>query len=83
MDTLGDVIANFKESRLVVRIDGAWVTLWGDPDLCYGGVALRSALDSLQAGGEGFLVQLWLMATALSAEGGIPEEILQVLEENK
>ena len=56
LDTLGDVIANFKESKLVLRTGDAWVTLWGDPNLCYGGLALRSALRSVQGGGEGFLV---------------------------
>ena len=62
LDMLGDVIANFRESRLVVRTEVGWVTLWGDPTLCYGGVALRSALRSVQAGGEAFFVQLWPLA---------------------
>ena len=43
LDTFGDVIANFKESRLVLR-RGCLGDFMGDLELCYGGLALRSAL---------------------------------------
>ena len=40
LDILGDVIANFRESRLIVISQSTRVVLQGDLDLCYGEVAL-------------------------------------------
>lgn len=56
LDTFGDMIANFRVSRLIIGVDGRWVTLLGDPTLCYGGLALCSAMRTLQEGGTRFLV---------------------------
>ena len=55
----------------------------GGLNLCYGGLTLRSALRSLQVGGEGFLVQLWPTTIAQAKNSCIPKQILQVLEENQ
>ena len=58
------------------------MTLWGDPDLCYSGSALKSTLRSFHVGDEGFLVQLWPVTVAEVEDSGILEEIMRVLEEN-
>ena len=59
------------------------MTLRGDPELCYGSLALSSALRSLQQGGEGFLVQLWPVETVEDGDSHVPEELRKVLAENQ
>ena len=59
LDTLEDVVANFRESRLIIEPHNAPRVLQGDPELCYGGVALQSTMRVLEEQGHGFLVQLW------------------------
>ena len=58
------------------------MTLWGDPDLCHGGSALKSTLRSFHVGDKCFLVQLWPVTVAEVEDSGILEEIMRVLEEN-
>ncbi|XP_072081020.1 uncharacterized protein [Arachis hypogaea] len=73
LDKLGDVLANFKKSRLRFRNGDNMVTLQGDPELCYGGMHLQSAVLSIQEGGEGFMVQLWPMTLqAATTLPGLP-----------
>ena len=83
LDTLGDVVANFKESRLVISDSHEGIVLQGDPELCYGEVALRSALKVLQEGGQGYMVQLWPKQGQEGADQVIPPEIQHVMESNE
>ena len=55
------------------------MTICGDLELCYGGLAVRSALRLLHIGGDGFLVQLWPAPTAGVEDADIPEEIRLIL----
>ena len=45
--------------------------------------ALRSVLRSLETGGEGFLVQLWPMATIGNHEVVVPAELREVMVANQ
>ena len=80
---LGDVLANFRESRLVIEPHSARLVLQGDPELCYGGVALRSAIRVIEEQGQGFLVQLWPAQQSDEAYCNLPEAIRQVLASNE
>ena len=94
LDTLGDVIANFWESRLIIRDSHEWIVLQGDPELCYREVALRSAMRVLQDGGQGYMVQffypkkgyivqLWPNQGEETADQALPPEMQQVMETNE
>ena len=82
LGTLGDVIANFRESRLVIYYDKGWVVLKGDLALCYGGLALCSAVRAFQGGEIGFMIQLWPVTAMGEGEHSLLAPIAWVLEEN-
>ena len=82
LDTLGNVIANFRESRLITHGDKGWVVLKGDLELCYGGLALRSAVRALQEGKIAFMIQLWPLVPSEESVCSLPGPIAQVLDEN-
>ncbi|XP_020978583.1 uncharacterized protein LOC107642692 isoform X1 [Arachis ipaensis] len=79
LDKLGDVLANFRKSRLRFQNGDSMVTLQGDPELCYGGMHLQSAVLSIQEGGEGFMVQLWPMTLQAATVSQVPQVIDSVL----
>ena len=54
LDIFGNVWANFRDSRLTFLHEGALVTLKGEPKLCYGRMALRLVVKTLEEGGPGF-----------------------------
>ena len=83
LDTLEDVVANFRESRLIIEPHNAPRVLQGDPELCYGGVALQPAMRVLEEQGHGFLVQLWPAQQLGDMGSNILEEISQVLAANE
>ncbi|XP_016191925.1 uncharacterized protein K02A2.6-like [Arachis ipaensis] len=79
LDKLGDILANFRKSRLRFRNGDSMVTLQGDPELCYGGMHLQSVVLSIQEGGEGFMVQLWPMTLQAATVSQVPQVIESVL----
>ena len=54
LDTHGDVLANFRKSKLIICQKGQWSTLLGDPKLWSSDIG-PSPTDSV-GGGDAFLV---------------------------
>ncbi|KAL1213452.1 RNA-directed DNA polymerase-like protein [Cardamine amara subsp. amara] len=57
LETLGDVLVNWKEQRMRFSQGKVMVTLRGDPSLCNGPVSLKTLWRALRDDGEGVIVE--------------------------
>ena len=81
LDTLGDVRANFKESRLQFKEEGKRVTVRGDLDLCVGGFSYRSIIKTVREEGYGFWIQFCTLQDNQQQQPEVPTEVQTVLEQ--